>query len=327
MATIEDFRAMADQVRNWGRWGTEDELGTLNHITPEKVIEAAQLVRQGKVFALGINFDDRGPQGLTPFRTNPIHHMTIDGGDEDDFAQRVMGMSLAGSDVVSGMYERELVRFNDDSITMPLQAATQWDALSHVYYEGQLYNGFSSRAVTSFGAARCGIDKVDVKGIVSRGVLLDVARSRGMEVIDPDGPAILPEELEAVAQAQRVGIGAGDILLIRTGWWSEFRRTRNRGLDWNGLSWRCAKWLHDRSVAAVAADNIAVEGGQQDIDLQLAFHMLCLRDMGLMLGEIWDLDALADDCARDGIYEFQLVAPPLRVTGGVGSPVNPVALK
>jgi kynurenine formamidase len=327
LATIDDFRTVAAKVRNWGRWGPDDELGTLNHITREKVQEAAALVRRGAVFSLGINFDDNGPQGRTPFRSNPIHHMTIDGGDGRDFVERVRGSTLASTHLVARMYRDGLVRFNDDYITMPLQAATQWDALSHVYYEGELYNGFSADTVTSFGAARCGIDKVDVKGITSRGVLLDIARARNVEQIDPTLPAILPDELDAVARAQRVSIGPGDILLVRTGWWKQFRRSRDRGLEWNGLSWRCAEWLHDLSVAAVAADNVAVEGGQQDIDLQLAFHMLCLRDMGMMLGEIWDLEALADDCAEDGIYEFQLVAPPLRVTGGVGSPVNPVALK
>jgi kynurenine formamidase len=327
MATIDEFRRVADRIRNWGRWGPNDELGTLNFITATKVQEAAQLVRHGKIFPLGIPFDDRGPQGNTPFRTNPIHHMTVDGGDGRAFAERVLGLDLAGAGHVTNLYENGLLRFNDDFISMPLQCASQWDALSHVYYEEQLYNGYPADTVTSFGAARVGIDKVQSKGIVSRAVLLDVARAREVTTIEADAPSIFPDELESVAGAQGVEIRSGDILLVRTGWWTEFARSRDRSKGWNGLSWRCAEWLHAHEVAAVAADNIAVEGGTQDLDLPLAFHMLCLRDMGMMLGEIWDLDALAVDCAEDGVYEFQLIASPLRVTGGVGSPVNPLAIK
>jgi kynurenine formamidase len=327
MATVQDFRRMADKVRNWGRWGEHDELGTLNLITEDKVREAATLVRQGKVIPLGINFDDDGPQGRTAFRTNPIHHMTVTGGDDADLVERVLGIDTSTARYISTSYRDDLMRFNDDYLTMPLQAATQWDALSHIYYEGQMYNGFSAGTVTSFGASKCSIDKVDVKGIVSRGVLLDVAGARGVDTIDPALPSIAPEELDAVAKAQGVQITPGDIVLVRTGWWTGFKQTRDRSRSWNGLGWLCAEWLRDLQVAAVAADNIAVEGGDQGIDMRLPLHLLCLRDMGMMLGEIWDLDGLAADCAADGVYEFQLVAPPLRVTGAVGSPINPLALK
>jgi len=292
------------------------------------VAEAAALVRHGRVFPLGIPFDDRGPQGRTAYRTNPLHHMTLTGADGDDLARKVLGLPTLAAESVRTRYEAGPFRFNDDYITMPLQAASQWDALSHVYYDGTLYNGVPADTVTSFGASRHGIDKVDVKGITSRGVLLDVARHRGVTTIAPDLPSIEPGELDDVARAQGVRIGRGDIVLVRTGWWTAF--AADRGVltqGWAGLSWRCAEWLHDLEVAAVAADNIAVEGGVQDLDIIFPLHMLCLRDMGMMFGEIWDLDALAADCAADGVYEFQLVAPPLRVTGGVGSPVNPIALK
>ena len=328
MATMDEFRQTAQRVRTWGRWGPDDELGTLNLIDGEKVQEAAGLVRHGRVFPLGIGFDDRGPQGRTPYRTNPIHHMTVTGGDGYDLTRRVMGLGTASAELLSARYDAGPFRFNDDYITMPLQAASQWDALSHAYYEGELYNGFPADTVTSFGAARCSIDKVDVKGIVSRGVLLDVARARGVATIAPDLPSIEPGELDEVARAQGVRIGRGDIVLVRTGWWPSFAADRAVLADgWSGLSWRCAEWLHDLEAAAVAADNIAVEGGVQDLDTLFPLHMLCLRDMGMMFGEIWDLESLAADCAADGVYEVQLVAPPLRVTGAVGSPVNPIAMK
>jgi kynurenine formamidase len=300
----------------------------MNFITPEVVQETARLVRTGKSFSLGVNFDSAGPQGTTaPFRTNPIHLMTIDGGDAAMFAEHVRGWGHTVAAALGTMFDNGLMRFNDDYIIMPLQAATQWDALSHVYYEDQLFNGYPADSVTSFGATRLGIETVGYRGIVARGVLLDVARSRGVPYLDPGAP-ISPEELEDVAARQGTEIRPGDVLLIRTGWWERFLETRDGAAHGSGLSWRCAAWLHEHEIAAVAADNVAVEGADAEVDgVFLALHCLCLRDMGMMFGEMWDLSALSADCASDGVYECQLVAQPLRVTGGVGSPVNPIAIK
>jgi kynurenine formamidase len=247
--------------------------------------------------------------------------MTVDGGDAHSLPR--FGPDWAanpGAQEMGKYFQDDLFRFNDDMVIMPLQAATQWDALSHVYYEEQLYNGFSADSVTSFGARHCGIDKVDGKGITSRGVLLDVVRHRGVETFLELGNPITPAELDDVARAQGVTVGRGDIVLVRTGWWARFLETGNGGEPGSGLDWQCASWLHDHDIAAVAADNLMV-------GTMLPMHMLCLRDMGLMLGEYWDLTALAADCAADGVYEFQLIAPPLRIVGAVGSPVNPIAIK
>jgi kynurenine formamidase len=220
------------------------------------------------------------------------------------------------------------MRFNDDIIIMPLQAATQWDALSHVYYEDQLYNGFPADSVSSLGAYYLGIDKVDVKGITSRGVLLDIVRLRGAQTYCALGDPITPAELDEAARSQGVTVQAGDVVLVRTGWWARFLETGDGAEPGAGLDWTCASWLHDHQVGAVAADNLMVENPVSGVDgAILPMHMLCLRDMGLMLGEYWNLNELAADCAADGSYEFQLVAPPLSVTGGVGSPVNPIAIK
>lgn len=329
MSNLTEFRRVAETVRNWGRWGQADELGTLNLITPEKVAAAAGLVRHGKVFPLGVDFGSAGPQGAFQFRHNPIHVMTVDGGDVTTLAQygpewhrNIVAQQL------SEFFVDNPFRFNDDMIVMPLQAATQWDALSHVYYDDQLYNGFPAGSVTSLGAYHCGIDKVDSKGITSRGVLLDVVAHRSADTFLPLGTPISPDELDEVARTQQVTVQPGDIVLIRTGWWQRFLETGNGAEPGAGLDWRCASWLHEHDVAAVAADNLMVENPVSGIEgTYLPLHMLCLRDMGLMLGEYWDLGALAADCAADGVYEFQLVAPPLRVTGGVGSPVNPIAIK
>ncbi|OCB28794.1 cyclase [Mycobacterium malmoense] len=329
MAGLTDFRRVARDVSNWGRWGADDELGTLNFITAEKVARAASLVRHGRVFPLGVDFGSSGPQGAFGFRHNPMLLMTVDGGDASSLPQYGPGWTQnATAKQLGNYFVDNLFRFNEDMIIMPLQAATQWDAFSHVYYEGKLYNGFSSDSVTSMGAYHCSIDKVDVKGITSRGVLLDLVRHRNADVFLEQGNPITPEELDDVVRAQGVTIESGDIVLIRTGWWTRFLQTGNKTEPFSGLHWRCASWLHDHEVAAVASDNLQVEDLVSDVDgAFLPLHLLCLRDMGLMLGEYWDLTALADDCARDGVYEFQLIAPPLRFVGAVGSPVNPIAIK
>jgi len=330
-ASISDFRRMADDVRNWGRWGDADELGTLNFITAKMVAESAALARHGKVFALGTDFGSAGPQGAFQFRQNPVHVMTVDGGDANTLAQygpQWLRNSVAHQ--MSAFFTDNPFRFNDDMIVMPLQAAAQWDALSHVYYEDKLYNGFPADSVTSFGAFYCGIDKVDSKGIVARGVLLDAVRYRGADLYCAPGRPITPAELDDIAAAQGVRIRRGDIVVVHTGWWTRFQHSGDGSEPGSGLHWTCAAWLHDHEVAAVAADNLMVEDPDPEHGVAgtfLPMHMLCLRDMGLMLGEYWDLTALSADCAADGVYEFQLIAPPLSVVGAVGSPVNPIAIK
>ena len=324
----DELRAVAHDVSNWGKWGDDDELGTLNYITPDHITRAAGLVRAGKTISLSVPFDAYGPQGANGFRRNPIHLMTLDGGDID-FAGRIDGWGGETEAMVSGIWNGPM-RFNDDFIMMPLQAATQWDALSHVYYEQQFYNGFDANTCTSMGATKCSIDKVAAAGkIVGRGVLLDVARHQGVEHL-PAGTVINPEELDAVAQAQGVAIDDGDIVLVRTGWWKRFLGLAPGEL-WGpspGLSWRCGRWLSDKQVAAVASDNSAVETSTAEFPgVRLPLHLLTLRDMGMMLGEIWNLELLGEECATDGVYEFMLVSNPLLISGAVGSPINPVAIK
>ena len=208
MASWSDFRRVADDVRNWGRWGDADELGTLNLITADKVAQAASLVKHGKVFPLGVDFGSSGPQGAFHFRQNPLHIMTIDGGDASTLAEYGPQMDEEpAARQLSEYWTTGPMRFNDDVIIMPLQAATQWDALSHVYYEDKLYNGFPADSVTSLGAFHCGIDKVDGKGITSRGVLLDIVALRGAETYCELGDPITPAELDEAARAQGVTIG------------------------------------------------------------------------------------------------------------------------
>jgi kynurenine formamidase len=221
------------------------------------------------------------------------------------------------------------MRFNDDFIIMPLQCATQWDALSHVYYDQQFYNGFGAETCTSLGATKDSIDKVAAAGqVVGRGVLLDVPRWKGVPQLEPQ-TRITPDDLDATAEAEGVEIRPGDIILVRTGERLEWLRHRSEtwGYQSPGLSWHCARWLHRNRSAAVATDTPAVETLEELPGILLPMHMLALRDMGMMLGEMWDFEELGAACAEDGSYEFFLVSQPLLITGAVGSPINPIAVK
>ncbi len=306
-----EFREIAKRVSNWGRWGPDDERGTLNLITPEVVKRAAGCVRRGRVFSLGLAFGADGPQPGVGVRFNPLHYMSA------------IGEPIGGGGL--GFC------YSDDVVHMPLQCATQWDALAHVHYAGQIYNGFAADEVlTASGASRGGIDKAARDGIVSRGVLLDVARQRGVERLAPD-VVIDPPELDAVARAAGIEPGPGDIVLLRTGHIRVFTEDRDSvrfaGAS-PGLGMACAEWLRERDIAAVCADNVAVEPLPGAVPgLPIPLHMLCIRDMGMLFGEMLNLEALARDCAEDGVYEFLFSAPPLAVTRGIGSPINPVAVK
>lgn len=324
------WRKLAAKVRNWGRWGDDDQLGTLNFITPERLAGAARLARTGKAFSLAIPLNADSPMGAHGIRRAPIHLMSMDGGDHD-VAQRITGWG--------GYAERETerlltgpARFNDDWIIMCLQSSTQWDALCHAYYDGRLYNDVPASASTSHGVTRDAIDPVaDAARVAGRGILLDVARHRGVHHIAAGTP-IYPQDLEDTAKAQGVDVQEGDIVVVRTGWWTQYAEMGvGNGLSWQaqcpGVSWRVAEWLYENNVGAIACDNVAVEVMVPEDEVFLPFHMIALRDMGMILGEIWSLEELAEDCAADGVYEFFLSAPALKVTGGSGTPVNPVAIK
>ena len=161
-------RETGQRYRNWGKWGPDDERGTLNYITPETIVQAAGLVRRGAVFSLAIPFDSQGPQVNQPRRFNPIHRMILTGPDFTTEAVKRPGG----------------VGFADDMVIMPLQCATQWDALSHCFLDGHLYNGYDANLVSSEGAKKNGIEKI-ARGVVARGVLLDIPRVKGVDWLEP----------------------------------------------------------------------------------------------------------------------------------------------
>jgi kynurenine formamidase len=313
---------MADPVRdtaarcsNQGKWGPDDELGTLNYVTADKIRAAAQLVRRGAVFSLAVPFNAHGPQTNNhPRRFNPIHRMMITGPDFTSGALKLPGG----------------VGFADDMIIMPLQCGTQWDALSHCFLDGRIYNGFHADQVASNGAKKCGIEKM-ARGVVTRGVLVDMPRFKNKPWLEP-GYAITSDDFEAALRHQQVSVSAGDALLVRTGHLALCRSQGGWGTyaggDAAGLSFQTADWVHQRQLTAVATDTWGMEVRPNEIpDTYQPLHQVFIPAMGLLIGEIFDLEELAADCAADGVYEFQFVAPPLPVTGAVGSPVNPLAIK
>jgi kynurenine formamidase len=224
-------------------------------------------------------------------------------------------------------------KVSDDTIVMSTQSATQWDALGHVHYDGLLYNGCKAcDTLSPKGAARLGVQNLAQPGIMSRGILLDIARLKKVERL-PLNYAISVDDLNEACATQGVKPQTGDIVLIRTGHIQYFTIDKDRA-TFNG--WQCgithhsAEWAHDHSLAAICADNVAVELMTPEVmalEMPMPFHLLAIRDMGMPLGEIFNLEALAADCAADGRYAFMLAAPPLALTNAVGSPVNPLALK
>lgn len=302
-----DYREVGKRVSNWGRWGSEDERGTLNLITPERIAAAAQLVRRGAVFELGIPLDSTGPQALAG-RMNPVRLMSESGADQD----------YPGG-----------IKWADDYVFMPLQAGSQWDAFGHVWYDGQLYNGFPESEISTHGAKRCSITAF-TKGIVGRGVLVDLARSMGVDWIQ-GGYVITPADLDAAIESQGVKLLPGDILLVRTGWRKKFVEEGDAA-KWMseepGLGIGAMQWVRDKDLGALCMDNWGIEViPNEDPVITNPVHCVLLRDIGIPLGEILDFEELAEDCVSDGVYEFLFCGPPLKFTGAVGSPVNPIALK
>jgi kynurenine formamidase len=303
-----EFHELASAVNNWGRWGADDERGTLNLITTETIRDAAALVRDGKRFSLALPMSEAGPQlGFVAGRTNPIR-------------TTIARHELLGNDA-------DGVRFNDDAVSMGVQAATHWDALAHVSYADRMYNGFPTSIIDDTGATRLGAETLGP--IVSRGVLLDLARSAGVDRL-AGGHALTPADLERAEELGKVSVRSGDIVLLRTGQ-IQLLHTGDKmayTVSTAGPSMQTVRWFHDHDVAAVAIDNLSFEvfPGEHN-GLLLPVHMLHIVEMGLVQGQNFDLEALAADCADDGRYSFLLSASPEPIVGAAGAPVTPVAIK
>ncbi|MFI5042143.1 MAG: cyclase family protein [Acidimicrobiales bacterium] len=307
MIDEDDVEELARSVNNWGRWGEDDEIGTLNLITPDVRRRGAACVRTGRAFPLGIPLSQaEGIQlGFVPGRINPLRTM------------------VAINEPVGAWG----MRTSDDVVAMGLQAGTPRDVLAHVSWKGTLYNGFRADTVTAHGATRLGIHRVGA--VVGRGVLLDVARALGLPRLEP-GYRITAADLDAAEELAGAVVGSGDIAVVRTGQMAFLREGDLVGYSYPspGLTTMTVPWLRGRDVAAVAIDTMVFEVYPWENEaIEMPVHRLHLVEMGLTQGQNWRLDALADDCAQDGVYEFLLDATPLPFTNATGSPVNPVAVK
>jgi kynurenine formamidase len=305
-----ELHELAGRVSNWGRWGPGDQRGTLNLITSDAVLRGKSAIRTGRPFSLAIPFDPTGPQWDSknmPERVNPelrTHTVNVSfTGDAADFTT------------------------SDDSFRMGSQAATHLDALAHVGYEGRLWNDTPSSVVSSDGATQLGIERVGP--VVTRGVLLDIARLHGVDHFDDNYP-ITGTDLAGAATAAGVEVAPGDAVLVRTGHMHFLRAgdKRRYSMPSPGLSTASIEWVRDHDVALVATDTITFEVYPcEDPRVFMPVHMINLRDIGLAQGQNWHLDDLAADAAADAQYDFLLVATPLPLTGAVGAPAAPTAIK
>jgi len=305
------FTELSASLRQWGRWGDDDRLGTLNLIDEAAVRRGAAEVRDGRRLPLAMRFDQQSPQvGSIPGRINPLRTMVAINTPYSAFGTDGFCVS-------------------DDIVTMGLQASTHWDALAHASYGGVLWNGVPASTVTAeAGSRELGIHRV--RSLTSRGVLLDVARARGVDRLAP-GTGVTADDLDAAADLAAVTVEPGDVLLVRTGQ-AQLYRERNRTAyatgDQPGLTVSCPTWFRRHDVAAVATDTLAFEVYPcEDSDVLFPVHLLDLVDLGLLQGQNFDLEDLAADCAADGRYAFLLEASPIPFTGGAGAPVSPVAVK
>ncbi len=284
----------------WGRWGADDERGALNRLGPTATLRGLASVREGRSIPLAVPL--RAGAGPIAGRRQPLqHYMIRDGGD-----------------YAAGLAEKGF-GFADDCIVLSTHGNTHLDALSHVWQDHRMWNGHSADHVTSHGARRCAIDGVGP--IVTRGIVVDLAGPG--EASGHDGHAIGLDELTAAVDATGCRPEEGDALLVRTGWLARWRRGEATEARWAGLDPECADWIDGQGFVLVGADNIAVEAGPSADPADAApLHVELIRNRGIHLMELVDLDALV----ATERSEFLLVIAPLPLVGGVGSPVNPVAV-
>jgi kynurenine formamidase len=300
--TLSEFKELFQAVSNWGRWGEDDQRGALNHLNADRVVAAATLIRSGRTISLSLPLDTHA--GIA----NPEpadHHMTMMG---DAHAR---GLQFA-KDYIG-------IDYHNDS-------HTHIDAFCHVAFDGVLYNGVPSESITTKGGSADTVEAAK-DGVIGRGVLLDVPRLRGVPWLEP-GENIFRDELELAERKQGVPVGEGDILLVRTG---HSRRLAELGA-WDtanakaGLHPSTASFVAERAVAVLGCDGNSDTAPSSTDGVAFPMHVLALTAMGVPLLDYLQLDELSAACATRGRWEFFFAAAPLRIVGGTGSPLNPIAV-
>ncbi len=302
-ATRADFEQYFKELSNWNRWGKDDQMGAVNLITPAKRKQAASVVKEGFSVSLARTAEmEKAVDNPQPI----VRQVTRPGNNQNP---RTDTASSADTFFIS--YHG--------------YAHTHMDSLCHFFYKGQMYNGYSQDQVTENGAQKNGILNFK-NGIVTRGVLMDIARLKGLDYLEP-GTRIYPEDLDAWEKKAHVKVGPGDVVFIRTGRWA--RRDAkgpwpvSEGLA--GLYITCARWLHSRDVAILGGDGAqdvlpsGVEGITQPI------HELVLVAMGMPIFDNCDLERVSAEAEKRQRWEFLLTASPAAVTGATGSVLNPIA--
>jgi kynurenine formamidase len=302
--STEAFGELFDRLCAWGQWGADDALGALNYIGPDQVRRAAGLVTSGRTVGLGLPLDtEAGPDNPSPV----VHRMTeLPAGDPEH----------ATTFACDGF-----------SVECHGDAHSHIDALCHVSFRGSLYNGIPAGSVTAGGASRLGVEHLK-DGMVGRGVLLDIARTRRVDWLEPGDDTITAADLEAAEEAHGVRVRYGDILLCRTG----HRRRRLELGAWGaahlktGLDPRAMAWIRDRRVAAMGSDGDSDTMPSVVEQVDNPVHVLAMCALGIVLMDCLNLDDLARSCAEEGRWEFLLTVAPLVLGHGTGTPVNPIAV-
>jgi kynurenine formamidase len=302
--TSEELDRLYESLKNWGRWGDDDQRGTLNHLTDARRAAAAALVRSGASISLAHDL------GTEPSPENPRpaqHHMLASGDARDS----------------SGIPGYEAAR---DHLALDVHGlfATHVDALSHMFVRGEMFGGRPASDVRSDGARSNTVLSM-ADGVVGRGVLLDVPRALGRDYLDT-GEVITVDDLETTERAQGIAAQAGDVLLVA--WGREARRRAKGGFDgFSGLHAECLPWLQEREVAVLGSDGISDPMPFVGTpDWPFPVHQIGITAMGLHLIDNMALAPLGDRCAAAGRWEFLFTMGPLRIPGGTGCPVNPVAV-
>lgn len=308
---------LAGGPSNWGRWGADDEVGSLNYLDAAQVLRGAAAIRNGDTFTLQrlIGHPDGDP--IWPGRAQ---------------AKRTMVRDESHYHGPGALTSRGGYHSADDSIEMSLQGSTQCDALGHVWFDGLLYNGYDA-STTIGGLDRASVAPLGERGIVGRGVLLDIARWRGKPTLEP-GEAVELADLLACAEAQDLQIERRDILLIRTNFLQRYYDLGPQrfydGFIEPGLVYspELVEWFASMEIPNLVTDSIANERTvHEPSGVALVLHNALMRNLGVVFTELCDLENLASACASDGRYEFMYVAAPLKVARATGSPVNPVAIR
>lgn len=308
-------RLLADAPSNWGRWGSEDEIGALNLLDAPHVLRSLSAAQIGKVVSLQRLLGNPAGDPIYPTRAQPKITTVVDDSSWDDGSR---------AQVSGGM------RYADDTIETFLQASTQYDALGHVWYDDQLYNGYSARTTVG-GLQKASVEPIARHGVIGSAVLLDVPRHLGVEALEP-GYRISLDLVHEVAEAQGSPINSRDILVLRTNYLSayyidpdEFWKT----FDEPGLQYSPAlvEWFHSQDIPNLVTDTIANEPLVDEASgAKLVLHNALMRNLGVLFTELCDLEALARACEEANRWRFLYLAAPIRIHQAAGSPVNPLAV-